>query len=320
MVLFRTFRNTDPPGLAVAWNQAVTGRGAVVMPTSSPLEQYVFAKPYFDPAGFLIAEDGERIVGFAHGGFTPNEPASALSPATGVVCMFGVLPLFRSRGIGSELLRRCEDYLRGRGAQTITAGSVAPGSPFYLGLYGGSESSGILASSATAGPFLLRRGYRVAHTYQVLHRPLRGSVTIADGRFGALRRRFEFRVEPRRGPCSWWRECVLGPIELHDFRLEEKVNGQVVARATVWEMEGYSRTWNEAVVGLVEIDVRADLRRQGLAKFLLAQTARYLQDQYFTLIEVHAPEGDAVAANLYRALGFKPVDAGHVYRRETAPG
>ena len=70
---------------------------------------------------------------------------------------------------------------------------------------------------------------------------------------------------------------MLGPIELHDFRPEEKVNGQVVARHCR-EMEG-TAVRNEAVVGLVEIEVRADLRRQGLAKLLLAQTARYLQDQ-----------------------------------------
>jgi ribosomal protein S18 acetylase RimI-like enzyme len=314
---YRTFRNTDPPALARVWNQALPARGAVPLPTSSPLEQFVFSKPYFDPAGLVLAEEGDRLVGFAHAGFGPNADESALSTATGVICMVAVIPSHRRRGVGSELLRRGEDYLRQRGAQAITAGGVFPFNPFYFGLYGGSESAGFLESNATAGPFLARHKYRAVQTYKVLHRSLRGSVNVADGRFAALRRRCEFRVEARTGPGTWWREAVLGPLELHDFRLEEKATGQPLARATVWEMEGFSRAWNEPSVGLVEVEVAPGQRRQGLAKFLLAQTCRYLQDQYFTMIEVQTPESNEAAVKLYHCLGFQPVDTGHVYRRES---
>jgi ribosomal protein S18 acetylase RimI-like enzyme len=298
------------------WNQAFKGRGAVPLTHSSLLEGHVFAKPYFDPAGLIVAADGGRVVGFAHAGLGPNADESALDPASGVVALVAVAPAYQRQGIASELLRHGEAYLRGRGARLVHGGSASDWNPFYQGLYGGSESAGFLASDPAAGPFLSRHGYQPWRTYPVLQRRLSGSVNVADGRFAGLRRRFELRVAPRRGVSSWWRECVLGPLELIDFRLEEKVTGKLAARASVWEMESYSRLWNEAALGLVELEVRPDLRRQGVAKFLLAQTFRYLQDQYFSLVEAQVDEGDEPSANLFRSVGFAQVDTGHIYRRE----
>src|SRR5215211_6528683 len=71
---YRHFRNADPPALVQLWNEALTRRGAVELRSHTPLDNAVFNKPYFDPAGFLVAEDdGGRVAGFAHGGFGPNE-------------------------------------------------------------------------------------------------------------------------------------------------------------------------------------------------------------------------------------------------------
>src|SRR5262249_19782164 len=159
----------------------------------------------------------------------------------------------------------------GRGARALYAGSSTMRNPFYQGLYGGSESPGVLASDADGAAFFERHGYRPGPAYLVLQRRLAGAANVIDGRFPALRRRFEMRVGPRRGSAGWWREAVLGPLELIDFHLEEKVTGQAVARASVWDMEGFSRCWNEPALGLVELEVRPDLRRQGVARFLLAQ-------------------------------------------------
>jgi ribosomal protein S18 acetylase RimI-like enzyme len=313
---YRPFRNIDPPGLMEVWHQAFKGRGAVPLTHGSLLEGHVFAKPYFDPAGLIVAHDGDHVAGFAHAGFGPNADESGLSMESGVVALAAVAPAYQRQGIGSELLRRCEDYLRGRGARVLSSGSTTDWNPFYQGLYGGSESAGFLASDPAAAPFLTRHGYHPWRAYPVLQRRLAGSVAVADGRFAGLRRRFELGVAPRRGITSWWRECVLGPLELIDFRLEEKVTGKLGARLTVWEMEGFGRLWGEAAVGLVELEVRADLRRQGLGRFLLAQTFRYLQDQYFTLVEAEVADGDEPATNLFRSVGFAQVDTGHIYRKE----
>ena len=55
MIEYRCFRNTDPPRLVEVWNQAFTGRGTVGLRTATPLERFVFAKTYFDPAGLIVA-------------------------------------------------------------------------------------------------------------------------------------------------------------------------------------------------------------------------------------------------------------------------
>jgi ribosomal protein S18 acetylase RimI-like enzyme len=316
VVQYRRFRNNDPPGLVEIWNHAFTGRGAVQMRSSYPLERFAFAKAYFDPAGLVVAVDDDVRVGFAHAGFGPNATQSALSYESGVTCAIGVRPSHRRRGIGSELLRRCEQYLRERGARSIYAGPMSPLNPFYLGLYGGSEMPGFLASDDAAGPFFEDRGYKPYDTCVVFQRRLDQPITIADGRFPSLRRQFELRVTPRTGTTSWWQECVLGPLEPLEFRLEEVPNRRLAARAEVWEMETFSWTWGLPSVGIIDVEVRDNLRRQGVGKFLVANVLRYLQEQYFGLAEVQTPERNQSAVKLFRSLGFEQVDVGRMYRLE----
>jgi ribosomal protein S18 acetylase RimI-like enzyme len=315
VVQYRHFRNTDPPGLVALWNECFTGRGVVRLRHSTPLEYHVFAKPYFDPAGLILAEDEGVPVGFVHAGFGPNEAGTSVSTAAGVICVLGVRPAYRRRGIGSDLLRRAESYLRGRGAAALYAGQIYPFTPFYFGLYGGSDMPGFLTSDAQADPFFTHRGYAVYQTSQVLQRRLDRPLSLADTRFTACRTRFEFRMEQRRSVGTWWHEASQGFVEPFDFRLEEKPASQFVAHASVWEMEGFSWRWNQPAIGLTEIEVRPDLRRQGVAKYLLAQILRYLQDQFFGIVEVQILEPNEVAMRLCLSLGFETVDIGRAYQR-----
>jgi ribosomal protein S18 acetylase RimI-like enzyme len=320
VVHYRNFRNTDPPALVDIWNQAFTGRGVIHLRHSTPLEHYVFSKPYFDPGGLIVAEEDGLRLGFVHAGFGANADESGLSAAAGVTCLIGVRPSHRRQGIGSELLRRAEAYLRGQGAKALYAGPIRPLNPYYLGLYGGSELPGFLSSDAAAEPFFRRHGYEVFQNTLVFQRRLDKPVNLADGRFAGHRSRYELRMGPRKAAGSWWQEATLGLIEPFDFRLEEKQGGELAAQTSVWEMEGFSWRWNLPAVGLTEVAVRADLRRKGLAKFLLAQILRYLQDQFFGIVEVQTVEGNTAAIQLYRTLGFEQVDTGRAYRRPEPDG
>jgi ribosomal protein S18 acetylase RimI-like enzyme len=315
VVQYRSFRNTDPPALAVVWNEALTGRGAVRLRHSSPLESYVFAKAYFDPVGLIVAEEGGQPIGFAHAGFGPTEDQRALDPSRGVTCVVAVNPAHQRRGIGSDLLRRCERYLADHGAQSYYAGPVALLNPFYFGLVGGSETHGFLASDSASEPFMSRNGYQPVANRLVFQRALTLPVNIVDGRFPALRNRYEVRIVPRSGADSWWQECVLGPIELVEFRLHDKMSGKVAAHTSVWEMDLFSWRWSQPAVGILNVFVQAELRCQGLAKFLLAQMLRYLQEQFFGIAEVQAREEDLAAIKLYRSLGFEQVDVGRQYKK-----
>ena len=315
MIHYRTFRNTDPPALVDLWNECFTGRGAAYLRGTILLEYFIFAKPYFDPQGLILAAAGDRAVGFVLAGFGPSADGAAVDRRAGVTCLLGVAPAYRRRGVGTELLRRSEEYLRRGGAVDLYAGPMEPLNPYGFGVYGGSESPGFLESDPLARPFLERRGYRPRDAAVVLHRALDAPLTVADARFGAYRERYDIYAGPLRTK-SWWRECVLGPVELHEYRLQDKATGATAARLTLWELETFGPRWNEHAVGMAEFEVAPELRRQGVGKFFLTQVLRHLNEQFFTLVEVQAREGNEPGLNLLRLFGFRPVDRGLSYRRE----
>ena len=150
MVEYRTFRNSDTPRLVAVWNEAFKHRGSPQLANNTLIERYVFAKSIFDPKGLIVAESNGAVVGWAHAAMSGN-PFNA--QPVGVVCLIGVVPKHQRQGIGSELLKRSEQYLRDQGAEVLTAGGHWPNNPFYMGLYGGCESPGFLVSDPLAEPF-----------------------------------------------------------------------------------------------------------------------------------------------------------------------
>jgi ribosomal protein S18 acetylase RimI-like enzyme len=318
MPSLRSFRNDDPPRLAEIWNDALTGRGSYPLRSLSAFERCGLSKPYFDPAGLVVAEDGGVPVGFAHAGFGPTDDEARIDPTQGVVCVIAVRSSHRRQGIAAQLLAAVEKYVAGRGTKTVQAGARWPRCPFYFGMYGGSNMPGFLDSDPAIGPFLLNRGYRAGDATVVLQRRLEVPVQAADVRFLGLRRRFDVRLMPQVTIGSWWRECVYGLLEPAEFRLEDKLSGMPAARALLWEMEGFSWRWGRPSAGVLEVQVRCELRRQGMAKFILTQILRKLQDEYFGIVEAQVPERNEGALALFQSLGFERVDVGRVYLKDLA--
>jgi ribosomal protein S18 acetylase RimI-like enzyme len=312
VIHYRTFRNTDPPGLVHIWNQCFTGRGAVAFRGSTLIEYCLFAKPYFDPAGTIVAIEEEERVGFALAGFGPTPDGTGLDRSTGVLCALGVLPSHQRRGVGSELLRRGEEYLRSRGASHIFAGPLAPRNPFTFALYGGCNSPGFLDSDADARPFFEKRGYRLSDTTQVLQRSLDEPLAVADVRFSGFRQKYE--IHARSLPAArWYQEGVLGPIEVVEYRLIDRQSHEEVGHAQLWELETFRPRWNEHGVAINELEIIPNQRRCGLGKFLLAQIIRHLQEQFFTLVELQVAENNSAGLELAGLLGFRPIDTGRCF-------
>jgi ribosomal protein S18 acetylase RimI-like enzyme len=318
MPRLRPFHNDDPPRLAAIWNDAFTGRGTYPLRSLVPLERCVFSKPYFDPAGLIVAEDGGDPVGFVHAGFGPGAGEAAIDPTQGVICLIAVRSSCRGRGIGAALLRAAEDYVAVRGTRRVQAGARWPRCPFYFGLYGGSNMPGFLDSDSATAPFLERHGYRAVVTTLVLQRRLDQPVAVADSRFAALRRNYEAQLLDEMSIGSWWQECVYGLLEPREIRLEVKRTGAFAGRILYWEMEGYSWRWDCPSVGVLDMQVSGEFRGQGLAKLLLTHLLRRLQDDYFGVVEAQVREEDAVAAALFGALGFERVDVGRVFEKQIA--
>ena len=120
--------------------------------------------------------------------------------------------------------------------------------------------------------------------------------------------------------ATWWEECVWGGLEPAEFRLVDKLTGLPAARATAWELEGFGWKWNYPSAGIIDVQVRPDLRQQGLAKFLVTHILRFLQDQFFGIGELQARAADPAAVKLCQSVGFEQVDVGYVYvKADQAP-
>jgi ribosomal protein S18 acetylase RimI-like enzyme len=316
VIQYRTFRNTDPPTLVEVWNDALTGRGSVRLRNSSPLERFTFSKVFFDPEGLILARDEGRCVGFVHAGFGSNADGSALDRQTGVTCLLAVHTSHRGRGIGKELLRRSEAYLRAQGAQRLLAGPMPPWNPFYLGLYGGSDLPGFLTTDSAAQSFFTKHGYEASRSVRVLQRRVELPVKVFDPRFVGYRQRFEL-IEDLTSPLgSWWQYCLFNGAEPRVFLLADRSTGQRAAQATWWEMEGFTYRWNTPAVGIVDWQVRPELRRQGIGKFLLAQLLRKAQEELLEVMELQLPSDNEPAWKTCQALGFAQVDLGRTYQRK----
>jgi ribosomal protein S18 acetylase RimI-like enzyme len=316
VIQYRQFRNTDPPGLVEIWNDALIGRGAVRLRNSSTLESCTLSKLFFDPAGLIVAEEAGRPVGFVHAGFGSNAEGTALDCRRGTTCMLAVRHAARGHGIGTELLRRSEQYLRGRGARELYGGSMAPLNPYYLGLYGGSELPGFLATDVAAEPFFIRHGYEVSQTTRVLQRRLSVPVKVFDARFVGYRQRFELLEDAASRLGSWWQYSLFSAAEPRVFSLLDRNSNLYAAQATVWEMEDFSHRWNMPAVGLADWFVRPELQRQGIGKYLLAQVLRKAMEELVEVVELHIPSGNQPAWKVCTALGFEQVDLGRMYQHK----
>ncbi len=308
MVEYRSFRNTDPPHLVDLWNASLPNRGAVALRGGMLIERHVFAKPFFDPAGIILAEENSRVVGYGHFGVCEKN-------VQGVTCALVVEPLHRRAGIGTQILYRGEEYLLQQGAKQLLAGGHGALSPFYAGLYGGSDSPGFLKSDPSAEPFFRRHRYAVRDVILVMQRKLEAPLKTPDPRFCALRNNFNIVMGSPRSLGGWWEECTLGCLEPIEFVVEDIEKREIVGRALVWEMEGFSQRWGKPAIGILSFDVREHYRGKGLGKLLMTHVLRQIQEQFFEIAEIQISEKNLVALSLLRGLGFESVDRGQIFAK-----
>lgn len=315
MIEYRSFHNTDPPRIAAIWNAGQLGRGAASGLGTDAFETVVFSQSYFERDGLILAlHDGEPA-GFVHAGFGTVEDGSRLDYSRGVICAVVVLPGFRRQGIGSELLRRAEEWLVSRGVTSITAGPAADSDPFYMGIYGGTRLSGFLQSDVAAEPFLTAAGYQPATRTHILQRDLVSSRDPVSMRLVGIRRKTQLGVLHQPSRATWWWFARFGRLDTIEFILTPRNAEEPVASMTVLGLDYYLNCWGERVVGLTGLEVPDDHRRQGFAQALVLDACRRLKEETFTRAEAHCPESNPAFLTLLHSAGFAEVDTGIVYRK-----
>jgi GNAT superfamily N-acetyltransferase len=313
---FRSFRNTDPPRLAEIWRDQPPQRGLAQPVTSGILEQLVFSKPYFDPAGLIVALDDNVPIGFAHAGFGPNDEQTAISTDLGTTYQLMLRGEHRNAALAGELLERCEVYLRERGTKVIYAGGIRPLNAFYLGLYGGSELPGILAGDALFHETCRRAGYREVDRVVVLQLELARFRPPVARSLRLLRREMSCQEMQSPSPRGWWEACTTGAFERIRFFVTPPGGGEPVAEVWFWDVEPLSSSWGASTAGMFDLNVPTDRRRKGLATFLLCETFDRLRTRGVLLVEGQTMQHNTPALALYQKLGFRKVDEGVVYRKD----
>ena len=307
MVEYRTFHNCDPPGLLKLWHASNLGPSAAEGFPCDIFELFVFSQPFFDRKGLIVAVSDDQIIGFAHAGFSSNDQETGLDKTRGVLSAMVVHPNFRRMGIGSELFRRAEEYLKRNGATSICAGAGLDANGFYNGMYGGLQASGFSMVAAPWNEFMEKLGYKPARTTKILHRDLTQGRDPVSARLIRHRRRLNLVITDRVGDLPWWWHVRFGHLDALKFSLQERHNDVVVATGQIIGLDVFVPKWGVRSVGLRDVAVPPDQRRQGYGLSLVLEICRRLREQSIQLIEAQVDSENHAACELFAAAGFEQV-------------
>ena len=314
MIEYRSFLNTDSPWIVDIWRQQPAFRGQISIINRTLLEHKVLGKPYFDSRGLIIAvlRDGEKTVplGFVHAGFSANIDKSDLDYGTGVVSILKVVPSDWQKEVADQLLERALQYLGNAGSTHVYFGSHFPHAPFYLGLYGGSQIPGLLADDNLGVDTAMRNGFKVDDKIIVMERRLTGFRTFVDREQMALRRRYQINAVTNPLEKSWLESCTLGMAERDRFSVYDKTNQNVCGSVQFWDMQPLASGYGVVARGMHDLNVSEEMRRCGIATFLVGESLRHLMQQGVGLVEAQTRESDQPAIGVFRKLGFEEVGKG----------
>jgi ribosomal protein S18 acetylase RimI-like enzyme len=315
MTVYRAFRNTDPPAIAELWCSQHPQRGLAQPMTTRLLEERVLSQPCFERQGLIVVEDEARVVGFAHAGFGSNADGSGVSTATGATHILMVAPHADREPLAEQLLERSEQYLISRGARTLFGGIVCPANAFYLGLYGGSLSPGVLESDAENVSLFRNSGYSEVAQHIVMQRSLVSFRPVVNRQQIQIRRQYRFESEFDPRPATWWEACTIGQRERVRHRIVSRRDGSLCGSVTFWNMERVSSGQGVHTMGLIDLEIDSQLRRQGLGTYLVGEALRSMHDTGMSMAEVQMQDNNLGAIALFRRLGFQQFDRGYVFRK-----
>jgi hypothetical protein len=281
------------------------------------LERYVLSKLYFDRHGLILAEENGRVEGFVHAGFGPNADRSWAGHESGVLSMIMISASYGQReSLAEQLVAAGEKYLRDRGARILFGGGDYPHSPFYLGLYGGSQLPGVLASDPWHTQLYSQAGYQRVKKYSVLQCMLCDFRPVVNRQQLQIRRRtrLDWVIDPRTE--NWWEANLTSQHDITAYRLLAIDSQTVWASAVFWDMEPLASSWGVHAAGLLHVERSNTCAESGAELFLLSESLKHLQSSGVTLVETLVRDDDTARMQLITDLGFKRIDEGVVFIKE----
>lgn len=302
---YRPYHNSDPPRLHLLWHACQLGRNAAEGFPCDVFELFAISPPYFDRNGLIVAVDGSRVVGFVHASFAVNASETALDQTQGVIAAIMVHPDYRHQGIGSELVRLAEQYLRGQGAVTVEAGAGLNRNGFYCGIYGGLEASGFCSQAADWKDFFARLGYAPGAETYVFRRDLLKSRDPVNARLLRTRRNLNLVITDRPTGESWWWFVRFAHLDSLRFELRSREDDELVASGQIIGMDLFIPKWGVRSVGIRGIYVPEARRRFGYAQALVLEICKRLREESVQLVEAQVASDNAAAVELFTAAKFE---------------
>ncbi len=279
-------------------------------------ERCVLSKPFFDAEGLILAHRDGQVVGFVHCGFGPNGDRTDIDHSSGIICILLTVPDKEKREVCFGLIDRAEEYLISHGSEQITTGTDFPYSPFYLGLYGGSNVPGIVSENQSIIDVFKARGYAEAQKVLIMQRSLHDFRAVLDRQQTTVRRGYRIEHDQDPLPESWWEACTLGNTDRSIFKLIDRKNNQRHGHIAYWDIEPLARNWGVRAMGLFDLAIEPVDRKLGLGTFLVGESLRHMQQQAINLVEAQVLDDNLPAVNLFEKMGFDAIDHGIVLRKE----
>ncbi len=323
-IAYHTFDLDALPKLVSFWNSIFRDRRNFYPVDKELFMQRIINQEPFDLKGFMMAMAGEKVIGMVH----------AMKPApssyfvyrenrcwkNGVIAVIAVDPNYRNSGIGSELLRRAEDYL----TKHLNRGSYIYIGDYWVPLYhtlegprqpfwGDTEMMGIGEEDQDFIEFLKKRGYKPIldegqETTMVSRLGNRDLPNRPDLRSLKLR---EVEVSERKvwnGKIGWYPESEgMGYIYARFGPYVHTVIALAREDTIVSHLEWFPMR-REKTVALLDFLVADEDRGYGLGSYLLDKALWTMAQQGYDTVELHTnTRRNAKAFDMYMRRGYRVV-------------
>jgi GNAT superfamily N-acetyltransferase len=262
-----------------------------------------------------VDDESGAALGFVHCGFGPKDPTKNCWSLDRSMGTLALICCGDDPEVTNLLVTTGVDYLKAAGAKVIYAGGRSPLNPFYWGLYGGSEFSGILTDPPHPHTTVVDHGFRKVAESVIfefdLSKPEPRHVSNA-----ILRRESRFLVQEDELTNADWTSLALDGFHTISIRITGRNDPKTIAAATLWPMSLYGRQDGLSRMGLIDVFVESAFRRRGYGRLLLTECIKCVAELGFRRLCVQTDAANQPAETMYQRLGFDRVGSASLYRLE----
>ncbi len=339
-IIIRPFHNSDLPKLVEIWNGVKEFAGLRHPVDCLLFNQTVLSKPFFDRRLFLVAVDTSvendlphdgKIIGFGHGGFSPNSDFSGEDKTRGCIAMImaeqELEEAFRMQ-VSTLLLKALEAEFKRQGAKVILAGAIYPDAPFYIGMYLSGESPGIHQDTQLAHTMFKENRYQLYRRFHILYIDLHEYRVKATIRGMKIQNQYDIRMKRYSVPATWWAAAALNMLECKRYELYPKVtvnddlsqpppcHASVMVQMITHQGSEESP---QRCLGIHHVEVAPEFRQQGLGTFLVKKILEAYTSPDHAKAEIMVPEDNETASGMFFSLEPESASCGLVYQKRIAP-